>query len=100
MKFMEAISSLPKKRNLSSDEMKKSTFRKLIDKSLRFHHQDIHEELGKIELRKQIKSRFYYIFWGAATFAVVLGQLHVASGYKEMTKGINALTYSLSRVVR
>lgn len=77
--------------------MKKSTFRKMIDKSLRFHHQDIHEELSKIKLGKQIKSRFYYIFWGTATFAVVLGQLHVASGYKEMTKGINTLTYSLSR---
>ena len=30
----------------------------------------------------QIKSRFYYIFWGTCTTAVVLGQLYVGSGYR------------------
>ena len=32
--------------------------------------------------RHQIKSRFYYIFWGIATFSVVAGQLYVGSGYR------------------
>ena len=32
--------------------------------------------------RNQVKSRFYYIFWGIATVAVVLGQLYVGSGYR------------------
>ena len=30
--------------------MKKKTFNKLIQKPLRFHHQDIHEELDTIKL--------------------------------------------------
>ena len=32
--------------------------------------------------RNQVKSRFYYIFWGIATFSVVAGQLYVGSGYR------------------
>ena len=30
----------------------------------------------------QVKSRFYYIFWGAATVSVLAGQLYVGSGYR------------------
>ena len=32
--------------------------------------------------RAQVKSRWYYIFWGTATVSVVLGQLYVGSGYR------------------
>ena len=32
--------------------------------------------------RAQVKSKFYYIFWGAATVSVLLGQLYVGSGYR------------------
>ncbi len=32
--------------------------------------------------RNQVKSRFYYLFWGVATVSVVLGQLYVGSGYR------------------
>ena len=32
--------------------------------------------------RNQVKSRFYYIFWGIATVSVVLGQLYVGAGYR------------------
>ncbi len=32
--------------------------------------------------RNQVKSRFYYIFWGAATVSVLFGQLYVGSGYR------------------
>ena len=35
--------------------------------------------------RNQVKSRFYYVFWGTATFAVVAGQLYVGSGYRLMS---------------
>ena len=31
------------------------------------------------KIRAQMKSRFYYMFWGAATVAVVGGQLYVGS---------------------
>ena len=33
---------------------------------------------------KQLKQRYYYIFWSIATIAVVIGQLYVASSYKEL----------------
>ena len=36
----------------------------------------------KTKLRAQVKSRFYYIFWGIATVAVVVGQLYVGTGYR------------------
>ena len=32
--------------------------------------------------RAQVKSRFYYIFWGLATVSVLAGQLYVGSGYR------------------
>tara|TARA_R100000030_G_scaffold35124_1_gene26203 strand:+ start:16 stop:219 length:204 start_codon:yes stop_codon:yes gene_type:complete len=36
----------------------------------------------KQKLKAQVKSRFYYVFWGTATVAVVLGQLYVGTGYR------------------
>ena len=36
----------------------------------------------KEKQRNQVKSRFYYLFWGIATFSVVAGQLYVGSGYR------------------
>ena len=41
--------------------------------------------------RHQVKSRFYYIFWGVATFSVVAGQLYVGSGYRDYAKSLNRL---------
>ena len=38
--------------------------------------------ITKEKLRNQVKSKFYYIFWGVATVSVVLGQLYVGSGYR------------------
>jgi len=32
------------------------------------------------KIRAQMKSRFYYWFWGAATVTVVSGQFYVGSG--------------------
>jgi len=32
--------------------------------------------------RAQVKSRFYYLFWGIATVSVVLGQVYVGAGYR------------------
>ena len=40
-------------------------------------------------VRAQVKSRFYYAFWGAATVAVVSGQLYVGSSYRAMAKSMN-----------
>ena len=38
--------------------------------------------ITKEEQRNQVKSKFYYIFWGVATASVVLGQLYVGTGYR------------------
>ena len=38
--------------------------------------------LSKEKVRNQVKSRFYYLFWGIATVSVVLGQIYVGSGYR------------------
>ena len=40
-------------------------------------------------IRHQLKSRFYYMFWGAATVAVVSGQLYVGTSYRAMAKSMN-----------
>ena len=45
----------------------------------------------KTKIKAQVKSRFYYIFWGTATVAVVLGQLYVGTGYRVLHGGIQEL---------
>ena len=47
--------------------------------------------MKKQKLKAQEKSRFYYIFWGIATIAVVAGQLYVGSGYRVMSESVNSL---------
>ena len=41
--------------------------------------------------RHQVKSRFYYIFWGAATVSVLAGQLYVGSGYRRMSRSFDRI---------
>ena len=41
------------------------------------------------KIRAQMKSRFYYMFWGAATVAVVSGQLYVGTSYRVMARSMN-----------
>ena len=40
-------------------------------------------------VRAQVKSRWYYSFWGIATIAVVSGQLYVGTSYRAMAKSMN-----------
>ena len=40
--------------------------------------------MTKEKIRAQMKSSPYYMFWGIATVAVVLGQLYVGYGYRLM----------------
>ena len=47
--------------------------------------------LTKEKQRNQVKSRFYYIFWGVATFSVVAGQLYVGSGYRMFARSLNRI---------
>ena len=48
----------------------------------------------------QIKSKFYYIFWGTATISVLIGQLYVGMGYREMSDSNNRLTDFFERMVK
>ena len=47
--------------------------------------------ITKEKQRNQVKSKFYYIFWGTATVSVVLGQLYVGTGYRTMSHSVNNL---------
>ena len=51
------------------------------------------------KLRAQVKSRFYYVFWGTATVAVVLGQLYVGSGYRILNNGMQNLMNKVDGVL-
>ena len=41
--------------------------------------------------KAQIKSSRYYLFWGAATIAVMAGQIYVGTGYRNMSKSLDGL---------
>lgn len=45
----------------------------------------------RAKVRNQVKSRFYYLFWGIATFSVVAGQLYVGAGYRSFANSLNRL---------
>ena len=44
------------------------------------------------KIKHQIKSGKYYIFWGAATLAVMAGQIYVGAGYRGMSQSVQDLT--------
>ena len=48
------------------------------------------------KLRAQVKSRFYYIFWGTATVAVVAGQVYVGTGYRLMSGAFHRIMDAIS----
>ena len=44
------------------------------------------------KLKHQVKSNKYYLFWGAATIAVMAGQIYVGNGYRGMSESVKDLT--------
>ena len=48
----------------------------------------------------QIKSKFYYYFWGTCTVAVVLGQIYVGTGYRGMKGSVDQLTGTLYTILK
>ena len=48
-------------------------------------------EIRRQKVKAQVKSRFYYWFWGLATVSVVAGQLYVGSGYRQMSESFNRI---------
>ena len=47
--------------------------------------------MNREKVRNQVKSKFYYIFWGVATVSVVLGQVYVATGYRVSAQSLNRI---------
>ena len=41
--------------------------------------------------RHQVKSRWYYVFWGIATVSVVAGQVYVGTGYRILSDDMKEL---------
>ena len=46
------------------------------------------------KIKHQVKSSKYYLFWGAATIAVMAGQIYVGTGYRSMSKSLDTLVDS------
>ena len=57
-------------------------------------NRDLYEEIKEVskkseKQRHQVKSRWYYIFWGTCTVAVVAGQVFVGSGFRRMADSLD-----------
>lgn len=51
------------------------------------------------KLKHQIKSNKYYLFWGAATIAVVVGQIYVGNGYRRMSETGDAISADINLLI-
>ena len=56
-------------------------------------------KIMKTKIKAQVKSRWYYIFWGTATVSVVLGQLYVGSGYRLLHNDVQDLLQKVDGVL-
>jgi len=45
---------------------------------------------------KQVKSHWYYIFWGMATLSVVLGQVYIAHSYRQLAEALTKTLWSIN----
>ena len=48
------------------------------------------------KFKHQVKSGKYYLFWGAATIAVMAGQIYVGNGYRNMARSIDSLVKAIT----
>ena len=55
--------------------------------------------MAKEKVKAQVKSRFYYVFWGTATVAVFLGQLYVGTGYRVLHEDVQELLSKVDGVL-
>ena len=57
-------------------------------------NRDLYEEIKEVskkseKQRHQVKSRWYYIFWGTATVTVFAGQVYVGNGFRRMAESLD-----------
>ena len=53
----------------------------------------------KEKQRHQVKSRWYYVFWGIATVSVVAGQIYVGTGYRILHEDMRELLNKVDGVL-
>ena len=51
-------------------------------------------------IRHQIKSNLYYVFWGICTVTVVAGQIYVGSGYRQMAEATKSTQISVRCITK
>ena len=51
------------------------------------------------KLKHQIKSNKYYLFWGAATIAVIFGQIYVGNGFRKMAESNKAISADINLLI-
>ena len=59
-------------------------------------NRDLYEEIKEVskkseKQRHQVKSRWYYIFWGTATVTVFVGQIFVGNGFRRMADSLDGV---------
>ena len=52
-----------------------------------------------LKLRAQVKSNKYYVFWGACTIGVLLGQIYVGNGYRRMAETNDIISADINLLV-
>ena len=52
--------------------------------------------ITKEKQRAQVKSRWYYIFWGAATVSVFAGQIFVGNGFRRMAESFDRIVDTIA----
>ena len=51
------------------------------------------------KIKHQVKSNKYYVFWGACTIGVLLGQIYVGNGYRRMADTNDAISADINLLV-
>ena len=51
------------------------------------------------KLKHQVKSNTYYLFWGACTIGVLLGQIYVGNGYRRMAETNDIISADINLLV-
>jgi len=52
----------------------------------------------KTKVLAQMKSSHYYIFWGICTVAVVVGQIYVGTGYRQMADEVGRIVSFFEKI--
>ena len=51
------------------------------------------------KFKHQVKSSKYYILWGAATIAVMEGEIYVGNGYRQMSESMGGISADINLLV-